>query len=55
MERVVPSNQAVGRVSEKIAKTESKDSREGYANFIRNREAVRETRMVSLTSFLIHC
>lgn len=32
----------------KGAKTESKDPREAQINFMRNREAMRETRVVSL-------
>ena len=52
----MPSDQTEERFSKKRAKTQSKDPRETQTKFMRNREAVRSTRVVSpLTFFLIHC
>lgn len=44
----MPTDRTEGRFIEKRAKTESKDPRGAQTNFMRNREAVRETRVVSL-------
>lgn len=50
----MPSDQTEERFSKKKAKTQSKDPRERQTKFMRNREAVRNTRVLSpLTFFLI--